>query len=739
MSHHKQWTVFGLIHFLTQISKTHHIALHLLSFDSVSQEFEALPFNVHSNHIIHSLWEETLQTVDDDDMAPIQCELEQYLCIIYWMNRDAEYRINQEDILTLYRVFPFINDSIQNKLLQMIVTPDTLMTHLFSFLLDMVDAQKPRTALHLYDDFNRIWPTSCAPFIDYLLPAIIRYAVDCAQLDEEETHAVSIRWGMSDIIMEIADIIGQKEVYFILHELLTVDGRDWRYYEAILFCVATHSKVCGSNSAVAAKRRHPLYKIFVHVMRSKAVCISNKLVWDQAIHLLGHHCGLFGGNDCVLGEYFDRFIVSSLRDDAHDSQTKSFASNAFKRFGNEYRGQYIRSTYVQSMYNIYVHAVRNDGEDMQRKINIKQQISIIIGLTTLFTGFDDPNEIENAIRCLMQIPFQHLRNEEKKNKSSTQKSDDDDRLLVEMMKRISTIFKFFRVDCKHNCHLSLDTLLRMWPQICNLLRYHTENDDVMEYSVRCLKHVIRACPADYKRCGLFVPVLEQMIDLYCNVSQRSSFLYLLSIYLDEYHDVVTSFSASFDEICTATFETVSMETYAEENHEIIEDFYELVKVYMRADRPHVFEKNMHSMKRIFRMAIHGLLLKNANAHIAVTSFYQHFFQMHENHEKNKCFMDEIYCEYGRPLIHQILVGLQSSQIQLEARAKQVIEVMHHVYAYNKVRCQAWMQQEAAKMHHHHPQHDPKQMIHSWNTATCKRQRIRSALHWYSKCKEASSI
>lgn len=473
------------------------------------------------------------------------------------------------------------------------------------------------------------------------------------------------------------------------------------------------------------------------------------MVRNRAVYLFGYHCGFLGVNDCILKKYLYKFIIDTLCDTKYDQEAKSLAANGLKTFCETYGGQNIPSPIIQSIYNIYYNSLKNGD-----LLNIKQQTLIIIGLTTIFTGFDDEKEIEQSINYMIQIPYKQLCILTHSNKTKQQKKLKANNItIVETMKRLSTIFKHFRINnifrnnADQEMHVSLKALLKMWPQIEYLLINHTKEDDVMEYSIRCLKHVIRECFDDYKNCQLFIPVFKQIINLYCNVSQRSSFLYILSIYLDEYassnETIAELFSKSLYQITAKTFKIAKDEKSFIDNHELIEDFYELIKVYFRkCGAKFVFENNMSCIKWMFEMGINGLLMKNVDAHTAVISFYQQIFDIsgvsNADFVNNlKPSIDRLYFKYDESLINKILCGL-CGKLKNESRAKELAELMNDIYGYNQNHCQILMKQQLENIMIDNDEindnNNKQQMIMLFCGSISKKERVRTLVNWYNTCK-----
>ena len=317
MKYYKQWTVQGLIHYISSISKQQNIPVELLSFNQISKQFEVS--GLRHNHILHVLWDKTMEMMqkeaddeknkqeeeeeedefDDswmgnfdeideneeaqkqrDKLLSIKSELERYIMILHWMAMEKEYDIDNADVLKFYSVYEIVNYKRKREMLEMIIDAarGTNISVLFDFLFDIIEPQKPINVENLHDDFDRVWPKWSEPFVNILLPELIKFAVKSAELGEDfldgmeiDKDTITMRWILSDIIMEIADVIGQKTIYNIFLQLLSdesVDENNWRYYEAIIFCIATHSKVAHIDAS-DLKQQHPLYQVHENLRWTK--------------------------------------------------------------------------------------------------------------------------------------------------------------------------------------------------------------------------------------------------------------------------------------------------------------------------------------------------------------------------------------------------------------------------------------------------------------------------------------
>ena len=74
-----------------------------------------------------------------------------------------------------------------------------------------------------YDTFERPWPEWAKPYCSGLIPNIIPNIVKSAKLPiefedmdrDEQEEAMQIRWQISDVMADICNIIGLKQVFFI--------------------------------------------------------------------------------------------------------------------------------------------------------------------------------------------------------------------------------------------------------------------------------------------------------------------------------------------------------------------------------------------------------------------------------------------------------------------------------------------------------------------------------------------
>eukprot|EP01084_Bolivina_argentea_P082336 149076_1 len=103
------------------------------------------------------------------------------------------------------------------------------------------------------------------------------------------------------------------------------------------------------------------------------------------------------------------------------------------------------------------------------------------------------------------------------------------------MNCISCIFKYFK--CSSSGNLNVLLLEEIWPSIKLVLTTYTSCDNIMEKTTRIIKHVIRNNNNNsqyFMKSNLCIEILKLITILYCNKSQRSSFLYVIWTYVDEY-------------------------------------------------------------------------------------------------------------------------------------------------------------------------------------------------------------
>lgn len=297
----------------------------------------------------------------------------------------------------------------------------------------------------------------------------------------------------------------------------------------------------------------------------------------SATRCFGRFCGFLHPGDSVLRLCFNTFVVGGLIGD-HSEETRDAAVQSWRLFCHHFRRHQLQlpSTFTESMYNIYVQSMTEESS----QVNNEQTISIMIGLMTIFTSFNNLKETKTSIAYLMKLPYRHLSTLNAEHNAVLSGSTSNIESIVESVKRISTIFEYcklshlqFQLMVSNNTHLSMKLLLKIWPQLCYLFQVHHHNEQVMKWTVNCIKYVICECPGQYAQSKLFHSVLKDVIALYCKGSLQSSFLNLISVYLNEYPDeptITNIVSMSFNEIASATLGLLDDDSSFGRHHQTVE-------------------------------------------------------------------------------------------------------------------------------------------------------------------------
>jgi len=167
----------------------------------------------------------------------------------------------------------------------------------------------------------------------------------------------------------------------------------------------------------------------------------------------------------------------------------------------------------------------------------------------------------------------------------------------------------------------------------------------------------------YKKGDGLILKSYESLHLYCSRSQRSSFLYIVWIYVDEYMANNAAAKALMDTLgkfTRCTFEGPLRDEKAFAVHyDIAEDFYELIVQYIRKAHCQLIQRPLF-VRTLWERAICGLLLDHDKALDAITAFFTECIAMASYDETHRELVDQLLFGgpqfYGRRIIHQILRG-----------------------------------------------------------------------------------
>jgi len=298
-------------------------------------------------------------------------------------------------------------------------------------------------------------------------------------------------------------------------------------------------------------------------------------------------------------------------------------------------------------------------------------VVLIEAMSTLISGFGTEEDWRRGIERILRKQRGHLAHLLKRAKAghfgdAPQPKDvsADGLSLYDTVNNISQVFKYFSPRSEGGEHIAVSLLEDFWPNIGYILTEYTECDGVMEKTTRIIKHVIRNGGASaFMESALCIEALELLTDLYCSRSQRSSFLYIVWIYVDEYMANNAAAKALMDTLgkfTRCTFEGPLRDEKAFAVHyDIAEDFYELIVQYIRKAHCQLIQRPLF-VRTLWERAICGLLLDHDKALDAITAFFTECIAMASYDETHRELVDQLLFGgpqfYGRRIIHQILRG-----------------------------------------------------------------------------------
>lgn len=195
-----------------------------------------------------------------------------------------------------------------------------------------------------------------------------------------------------------------------------------------------------------------------------------------------------------------------------------------------------------------------------------------------------------------------------------------------------------------------------------------------------------------------------LTDLYCTRSPRSSFLYIVWIYVDEYMSNPAAAKALMETLLQLTQCTFSSPSGPLRDAgcfvsavDIVEDFYELIVQYIRRGHGHLVAGGGALLHTLWDRAICGLLLDHQKAMEAVVAFFTECIAMAGHGEEHRRLVEALlFGPQGtaQRIVAKILQGL-CHEVSRE-RAALLAELLNVMYKYDRVRVEAMTKQLVAE-------------------------------------------
>jgi len=572
----------------------------------------------------------------------------------------------------------------------------------------------------LWDNFERPWPQWARRYVVYpatasgqigLIPTILPTMVSAAKLPEdfdemdpdEQDEAMEVRWQIADNIGDICNILGLHAALQVLSNLLdsfcvsnpaapinsASDGAMDRVYrcEAILFCLQSGPR-CDPLERGPNNSGHPLLRIFGQLRRLP----QHFLIRRSAIHFIAAHLSFVTVQDEVF-EFLYNFTMTAL----DEPKCQKEAVRALRAFCTQFDAATLPRQFTASLFAIY--------DEKSHHLAVRDQVVLIEAMATLISKCRHLDDARQGVGRLLQKPKERLAALLRRasedgfadSGSLSMKAKElslDGLTLYDTVNIISQIFKFFNPRSsegngpeKAEENISVKLLEEMWPNVRFLLTTFTECDGVMEKTTRIIKHVIRNGGAkQFSASALCIEALRLLTDLYCSKSQRSSFLYIVWIYVDEYMAMPQAAKALMETLsklaqCTFAGPLRDEESFLE-HVDIVEDFYELIVQYIRKAH-HYLVQNTAFVRSLFERATCGLLLDHQKSQEAVIAFMTESVLMAEHGEVHRELVDGLLFGpqgFGRRIVTKILEGLCCA-VRRE-RASALAELLNELVKYD---------------------------------------------------------
>lgn len=192
------------------------------------------------------------------------------------------------------------------------------------------------------------------------------------------------------------------------------------------------------------------------------------------------------------------------------------------------------------------------------------------------------------------------------------------------LKIISEVFRRTKLNDNviQGSHPLVEGLEGIWVILATVMERYNTNNDIMEKTTRIVKSTIRGASQHFVQSKLAQTILDQIVSTYKS-SSKSCFLYLISVYVDEYGQLEST-QQLFENCLLQTMEKTSsiltnMDNFTNDP-DLVEDFFELLIRYFKRC-PHILLKEEY-LSHVMDLALRGFRIQHYEASKALLLWIQ---------------------------------------------------------------------------------------------------------------------
>jgi len=224
-------------------------------------------------------------------------------------------------------------------------------------------------------------------------------------------------------------------------------------------------------------------------------------------------------------------------------------------------------------------------------------------------------QVCEAMNLLMEQPLKYLQ-------KSIEQGDRDS--IHHSLKIISEVFRRTKINDNaiQGTHPLVAGLEAIWSLIMPVMKRYNTDNDVMEKTTRIIKSTIRGGSQHFVNSKLATTILNEVVTVYKS-SSKSCFLYLISVYVDEYGRLEATqelFNNCLLQIVEKTSELLQSFEHFTNDPDLVEDFYELLIRYFKRCPNILLQENL--IQHIMEMTLRGFRIQHYEANKAVLLYTQ---------------------------------------------------------------------------------------------------------------------
>merc|ERR1712013_511530 len=315
--------------------------------------------------------------------------------------------------------------------------------------------------------------------------------------------------------------------------------------------------------------------------------------------------------------------------------------------------------------------------------------------------------------------------------------------LYDAINCISTLFKHLSgASAKKMC---VSLVQALWPQIAYILREFCGADGVMEKATRIIKHAVKGGGHAFVRCSVCLAALRLVTSLYCARAKRSSFVYIVCVYVDAYvadtesSDVQTVRSelmASLMRISQCTSPLLVDVTHMRAHSDVVEDFFELMSQFLKKAHAQMLA-HFEFVRMLVMGAANGLLIDRRAPNDAICLFLDevvYFAEWDEDGEgEHTRMVQRLLAECGQTIMARVLEALSGAHLRYEM-AQRVAQTLNELFKFDRKRVLLLLQRGVADVEITSVDPSKEQFVEEFaSERNDSKYRVRAAMDWYSAC------